>query len=337
MWFLEMMIWRWTLKTASLESRWERLSPDSKKPVFQLVDANHPLDFYIGRNPSGARLLLLVTEEKPESFKQLRSLTIDVFGREDGKWSLLIGLSNLALAHVFTLLCEDLIEGARRIPHADSPVSFVMNRLSMWQKLLEKSGTTLLSEQEVRGLAGELLYLSCRLVPALGLNAAIRGWVGPLGGDQDFQIPDSLWEVKTVRGTATTVNISSELQLFSLGARLTLVLICIEESSLPPSESLFSLNSLVDSLRKKIAQNLDLDEVFESKLTLAGYQTRPEYDIPVFRAAWIREYDVTESFPRIIPPMLSAAVSRVGYEVLISACDAYLETQIDNVKVDHEP
>ena len=323
------------MKKILLEVRWQELIPDVNKPVFQLVDATHPLEFYIGRNPSGEFLLLLVTKEKPYPAKPMRTLKIDIFEREDGRWSFLIGLSDSELRHVFALLCEDLIEGARKIPDFAKPVSYVIGRLAMWQRLLERNTNGLLSDVEIRGLVGELVFLKCRMIPFAGIEAAIQGWVGPQLGDQDFKIPSLLCEVKSVRPDAISVSISSEMQLYSPVSKLVLALIYLEENNQNESDRDFSLNGLVRSLRRIVSQDFDTSELFESRLYQAGYLTRSEYNSPIFHVISVKEYEITEKFPRLTPPDLPIGVSSVSYNINISAFEKFLKSQIEDVRINY--
>jgi hypothetical protein len=311
--------------TESLETRWERLQPDAAKPVFQLVDASHPLAFYVGRAPGGERLLLLVTPERPQVTRTFKAVRIDVYGREDGRWSMLITLRSTDLGHVFSLFCEDLIEAGRSVPYPDKPLIFVMRRLALWQRLLERGGTDLLSEEAVRGLVAELLFLVLDLMPRIGNRAAVESWNGPYGADQDFQCPDRAWEVKAVRQGAEIVQIASENQLYAPSYALFLVVLGLADSE--DAGSAFSLNSLISAIRSKLSKDADALELFDTRLIEAGYVAREEYERPLFIVPWMHSYSVTDSFPRIVKPELPHGTGSVRYELNLEACRPFLIEQ----------
>lgn len=323
------------MTSQSLESRWDGLLPDPLKPAFQLVDSTHPLALYIGRDTDGNRLLLLVTSERPQMPKQMRAIRIEIYEREDGKWSFLIRLVSPELGHVFALLCSDLIEAARTVPDPSSPVTFVMKRLALWQRLLERTASGLLSESEIRGLAGELVFLLTQAIPSVGLTSAVDSWAGPAAADQDFQGPGGAWEIKTIRADAETVQISSERQLCFSSGTLRLVVIRLDESDPAKGTGGFSLNSLVREARRVLADDVAALECFEGRLVEAKYLMRPEYEGPLFQIGWMKSYEIRDGFPRLVPSMLPDGVCRVRYEVALKACEAFLAETLTNVRPIH--
>lgn len=317
----------------SLESRWDSLTPDPLKPVFQLIDSSHPLALYIGRDTEGNRLLLLVTAERPASPKQMRAIRVEIFEREDGNWSLLIRLVTPELTHVFALLCSDLVEAAWSVPKADAPVAFVMKRLALWQRLLERTGSGLLSDSEVRGLVGELTFLLVRMIPSLGLRTSVASWVGPAGADQDFQEPEAAWEVKTIRADVDAVWIASEMQLHSSARSLGLVVIRLDEREAIPG--VFTLNMLVKEARRLLLDDTDAMEQFERRLVEVGYLMRPEYDRPFFSIGWMRLYEIRDEFPRLVPAGLPTGVRNTRYELTLAACEPFLVESLNDVRPIH--
>lgn len=318
-----------------LDNRWDSLVGDPLRAVFQLFDAKHPLDFYIGRDTNQQRLLLLVTEEMPPSIRDMRAVRIKTFKRDDGKWSLLLTLEDTSLVPMFSMLCKDLIESSRNtgLP-ATGLLSFVLKRLSGWRKLLERGMPDLLSESEIRGLCGELRFLQ-RLFAQIGKSEAVKSWVGPEQANQDFQAPAAAWEVKTIRPGAHAVTISSEFQLQTVDRRIHLVIFELADSMLGEVKA-FTLNTLVNDIRAELADDHDVSEIFEERLIAAGYLPRPEYDDPVLVERSVGIFEVSTGFPRITPEMLAPGISRVDYEILLDACDEFrIEPSLFAEKKDH--
>ena len=305
-----------------LEARWDTLKTDPLHAVFQLCDASHPLDFYIGKDSDKKRLLLLVTLEAPPAIRNMRAIHIRTFKRDDGKWSLLLTLDSISLAPMFSLLCDDLIEASRNtgLP-AEKSLSFVLKRLTNWRKLLERELPGLLSENEIRGVCGELLFLH-RLFEHLGKSEAVAAWVGPKKADQDFQAPDSAWEVKTIRPSAQRVTISSELQLQITTRDIYLAVFELADCMAEESNA-FTLNTLVDKVRNSLADDHDASELFEERLITAGYIPRHEYDEPSLVERSLAVFAVAAGFPCITREMLALGISLVEYDLLLTACDNY--------------
>jgi len=306
----------------SLDDRWDSIAPDPLHAVFQLFDAQHPLDFYLGKDGDKHKLLLLVTLQEPPAIRDMRAIRIRSFKRDDGKWSLLLVLDSSGLSPMFSMLCEDLIESSRNtgLPARQS-LSFVLRRLSSWRQLLERGLPDLLSENEVRGLCGELLMLK-RLFVHIGKRDAVRAWVGPKGADQDFQAHNAAWEVKTIQSGATSVTISSESQLQTKSRDLFLVVIELSESAHTAPDS-FSLNSLVEDVRGSLADDPDSIDVFETTLSAAQYVSRSEYSIPRLNALSHLLFSVRDDFPRITGNQISLGISHVTYELSLQACEHF--------------
>lgn len=307
----------------SLESRWNALTPSTETEVFQLYDPTHPLDFYIGRDIQGQRLLLLVTSDQPPVSKELRAIRWQTFKRDDGKWSLVFRLTNTELSPLFSLLCEDLIECGRRIPDPTRPIGPLMKRFYNWQRMLEKGHFGLLQESELRGLCGELVALERVMVPALGLLESVRSWVGQESADQDFQIADKAWEVKTIRSDSKAVRISSEDQLCSISRSIQLLVVQLDER-LAGELGVFTPNELVVRIRALLEPDPDALDIFDQRLLSAGYVVRPEYDQRFFLVARIHGYRVDENFPHIRRSMLMPGVAKVTYDVSLEACKPFL-------------
>jgi hypothetical protein len=308
------------MMTTRIDSRWQALEPDPEKPVFQLLDAGHPLRLYIGREITGEFLFLLLDEEKPPTMKGLRSVSIRTFERGDGEWALLLTLTRPELFGMFSLLCEDLVASSRHLPKGSAGGRFLSVRLASWRLLLEEGRADLLTTSQVRGLFGELCVLDRYVLRKFGVMDGIRSWVGPLGADQDFQFAGQACEVKTVWPDGVSISISSEMQLHSSTRAVTLAVLSLDETR---DEQGLSLNALVSQLRTSLAEIPEARESLEERLAMAGYLVRQEYDTPSLKVVDARMYTVNGDFPRILPSMLPAGVTRVRYQLLLAACAPY--------------
>ena len=309
-----------SIPKTKIEERWVALEPAPDKPIFQLLDADHPLKLYIGREMTGEYLFLLVDPESPPKLKSLRSVRISSVERHDGQWSLVLSLAQTELAGVFALLCEDLVESSRHLARGSSGVKLVARRLANWRRLMEEGGSGLLSSAEVRGLVGELLVLDCYFLDRLGSVAAVNAWGGPLGSDQDFQLAEEAWEVKTIHADSTAIEVSSENQLDSASREIFLTVIPLEESVGGAGNS---LNDLVLRLKARMDDQPLARDTFDERLVALGYMSRSEYDAPRFRVGKVRTFRVQGNFPRLTAKDIMKGVAEVRYKVLLDACKLY--------------
>ena len=111
--------------------------------------------------------------------------------KEDGNWE------------IFLSLCNDLIQATRQTDDTSSAVKAILRRLTRWQEFLKKSRINVLSEEEIKGLIGELIFIKNHLIPAFGNDQAIKYWQGPEGLPQDFNVNDSAIEVKCQNGATS--------------------------------------------------------------------------------------------------------------------------------------
>ncbi|MFV9066127.1 PD-(D/E)XK motif protein [Serratia fonticola] len=307
----------------NLRERWESLVADSSKPVFQLIDADHPLDFYIGKDPSGNLLILLVTDHHANIVKQMKYVKVDVFEREDGRWSLLIRLLSLELIPIFLLFCTDLIDSSRNLVGNECHITYVMSRIALWQRLLERNNNGLLSPSEVRGLVGELVFLMRSMVPLYGKRDAVDSWVGVYGAAQDFRLLDKAWEIKSIHPDSSYVRISSAEQLHSNIRSIKLVTVSLSEIE-EKSEKASSLNEFVTQARRLFLDLPDVATAFEQRLVEIGFFMRKEYDMPFFVVNEVCSYGVEDGFPRLYSTQIHPGIQSVNYEVTLEACKSYL-------------
>lgn len=304
----------------NFEARWEELPPHPESAVFQRVDEQHPLDFYLGKDVTGEWTLLLVTDEQPADSSHIyQAIHVITRKRNDGRWALLFRLVTEELGKLFSLLCEDLVESSRHIEGLSRPASFVMARFTRWQRLLERGGSGLLDEATLRGLVGELLFMERFAIRLKGIHDAVSGWQGPAGADRDFMFPGHDFEIKTIRAGATSVRISSAEQLDVQDKTLDLVVIQIDDADVKRHPDAFTPLELVARLRTTIEPDSSATEMFESRLMEAGFVAREEYGQREFRVVQIRTFRVTGDFPAIRRSQLPSAIGRVIWEVDLQA------------------
>lgn len=166
--------------TTRIEARWHALTPALDKPIFQLLDAEHPLKLYIGREMTGQFLFLVVDPEQPPEINSMRSVQVSALRRQDGHWSMILKLNQPELAGVFGLLCEDLVSSSRHLTRGTTGMKMLCRRLVNWRRLLEEGGDGLLSPSEIRGLFGELWILDRVFLDNFEASEAVVAWVGPL-------------------------------------------------------------------------------------------------------------------------------------------------------------
>ena len=310
---------------------WARLkNPVQLGPAeLDAVPARLGLDILLAVDAHGARHLLIPigSETDGATDHQSRGLRADTrpLAVADQSERLFIDMAcaELSALHQFDALSGevvDLVVGG--MPPADA----VLQTLARWRRFWGAAPVEGLSEDQIRGLFGELWFLVVWLL--LRSVSAVQHWVGPAGSRHDFQWPVHAIEAKcttSVRGHVHWINGIDQLDPPEGGA-LQLFSLRIREE--PSAQN--TLVSLVDRIKLQLAAESELLDLFEVRLAQTGYSVadRQRYMETRFRVVDERLYSVTSGFPRIsvssFPLGLPVGVEAVRYEINLESASALL-------------
>jgi hypothetical protein len=304
--------------TSLLDKIWSDVAPSADVSTFRRVDETHPLDLYVGIDPLGARVLLLLTDVEPPAIPATpRGFDIEKGRRTDGRWALTVSLRIPELSKLFSHLCEDLVESLRTGCRPEQAGKFVMERIARWARLLARSPKNGLDELSYRGLLAELVVLQRILVPAVGIGTAISSWFGPLDADQDFRLPSRLVEVKSTVIGSLTVTISSAEQLDVHDFPLCLVTVPIGDGLQGID---MTLGDLIGAIRELARPNLASLNLFDERLGMTGYDPKDTYSLRPFTTGRIHYFRVASEFPRLVRSLLPTAFVSVQYQLDLGLC-----------------
>lgn len=279
-------------------------------PVYWAVDyeGNRAIYFEYPRTTGNGR------DISTPAFKSISMRDIDCGHRVR---AFVVTLEAAGMEDIFFEMCCDLVHAVQEMPKATTRTALI-HRLERWSSLFRgvRAG---LSLAEQRGLFAELVFLKRYGIPTMGESNAVKGWIGPEKGRQDYRFGQTFIEVKSKRGAgANTVTISSEHQLYSSDEeRLFLYVLEENEANGNGGSSLTELATRIkDSLSSPIART-----EFMGKMLQAGFDFVTRYDT---RWTLGKEfiYLVEGSFPRLIN--LSDGISHVTYSIDLSACVEYM-------------
>lgn len=288
--------------------------------------------FWWGKAQNGWPVLLFeLSESHVELLRPKRpkvnGLAIDLISLDDtARQGLIISLTRPSDADIFYRLCVSIIRAADIAEIEAQAVVSVLNHLERWQDFLSNARRRLLSSDEIRGLFAELTIIRTLVeeyhVPAVD---AVAAWQGPLKKPQDFEFPAGAIEVKATGGSrASTVQISSEMQLQVGTGSLFLVAVELFDSSADPSAT--SLNDLARGVEVLVGPAAA--RTFRDRLAIAGYAELPDYDLPRFTTGRLEVYSVSDGFPSIRGSVLPAGISRVRYDLDLNAARVFLVPRI---------
>lgn len=301
--------------------KWNSISPFSDG--YLLVSDDHPLAFHIGYSGDSQKTFIVLNTGKVDKVSSSKAVQVNNVQLRDGTYALSFLLKYPTLDELFVKLCWDLMEASRE---AAEPLKQLVDQYRKWQRLLQQIREGILSSAEQKGLIGEMLFLESRIA-CDGESAAVTGWVGPEGSDQDFNY-DHFWaEIKSTTIAGSTVTISSLQQLDRTDNGYLIVYY------MDPTDSVglqsVSLDEAVKKVSDLLTDNASKNQ-FECKLARVGYQHRDaeKYHMHRYRCADNAVFAVTADFPRLIKNCVPAEVVGAKYELNLPAIERFKRQEI---------
>jgi hypothetical protein len=300
-------------------SIYKEFQNDFPSHYFKRIGDNRHLSLYIGRDDDGRYSFDFRGSFAPVRIPSSNVIAVEQFNDEKAL-TLRFSLENSSLLEYFCTFCEDLLESTNIIVDDDTAYKTLRSRFFSWRQLF-KPNSGRMSEQEVMGLIGELLFLQKYLIPKMGADSALDSWTGPEKLHKDFSFDSEWYEVKTVSFGKESVKISSAEQLDGD----TVGYLCVYELERMSA----NFNGIrVNQLVKDIISELDSAqqrELFMDKLNLYGFDFSQEYDQLVFVVKNYTVYMVdSDNFPRIRKNVLPDAICKISYEIQLSKISQFV-------------
>ena len=317
--------------TADPGDPWKDIAPPGRAPSVSArrVDPASPWGVFWAVDSDRNCLLILQHRkeiEAPHRLPRLRGLRVDVHAPADEPhdW-LVIRLVDREQREIFHRLCLDIVAATGLARTEEQAIQRFLARTWRWHRLLTGARDGRLSDEEQKGLLGELGVLGKRLVPALGAAEAVKCWTGPLDSPKDFEIGGICVEAKTRRGAAAPhVAVSSEHQLDSSGVDILFLHVAEVSAGGSDAAGAVTITEVASDLREMVAEcDMAAVDLLEERLTAAGFEWTDDYS----DRRWIlgREhlFEVREGFPRVVPSMLPHGVSNLRYTISLRDCEPF--------------
>lgn len=285
------------------------------------VEVKHPLEWYVGYKEIDIKVLLIISEKEPELLQTSKSIAVSKGHRSDGRWALSFALMRVEQDSVFELLCADLIACSQAAGDDVEALALIAKRYKQWNKLLEHQRKSLMDENNRKGLLGELTYLCSVIDSGYPPLAAVQGWVGPDGADQDFVYSDGWHEVKSVGVATTSITISSLEQLCD-NEPGELVVIFIDKCA-PERKDAVSLGEQVDLILTRLHEDEDALALFERKLVSYGYIDLPEYREQKYVRSGSSRFLVDATFPKLTADNVMPQIIGAQYSISLAGIECW--------------
>lgn len=284
------------------------------------------IDIYSGLDDLQRPAILIKLKNKPNVVIKTQVLETNINLRKDNMWALLISLTNNKLIGVFEKLSSDLISSISNEKNQIIAERKLIQRYNEWQCLFEEEANKKLDFKEVQGLLGELYFINNILIPKQGVTKAISSWIGPIGGNKDFQLENTWFEIKTKSVNKNTIHISNKNQLFSEQLGYLTIVDCEKTSS----ELYNSINliTLYENICNQIKDENTLID-FMKKLASLNFIPSEYYQQFNFIIQGITFYEINDSFPQISISSLENAICNLRYDLSLPALTKYIKGEIE--------
>ena len=289
------------------------------KNVFSRVNPLHNIDLYVGHDEQGRYAIKYRGIFKPESsVKSVAGIAVNQYKNEDFN-TLQFSLMHNDNKGLFFTFCEDIIEATKTIADNKNAYKTILDRYYSWKKMFSTT-KKLLSESEIMGLIGELLFLRDYLFEKYGKAEALSSWSGQELTHKDFSYNDIWYEVKAIHSGKDSVKISSLEQLQSANDG-ELVVFSLEKMSA-------SYDGIkINKLALEILNVLELDErkdLFLSAIMSQGFTFDESYDEFVFELVSMSRYNVNSDFPKLTINDVSEAIIKAQYDLSLAILNNFL-------------
>ena len=266
-------------------------------------------------------------DEKKFLKKEFQGVSIELLVYPEFKEITFILLDN-ELDEVFALFIENIYESINNLDNESMVINQTLDSIAKWKKLFDKIKSTLLTEEEQKGLVGELLFISESIENEVSKDLMIENWFGPDYYNKDFVINNKGFEIKTTTQDRPTIKISSEQQLDKQDLNiLYLIQYNLEESK----SNGFTLPELINKVSLEIAVNYILKSKFDEKLLQIGYNhdDYSKYD-KKYKLIEKNVYNVNDDFPKITKSTLPKGIFNSIYNIEILVLDEFKIETLNN-------
>jgi hypothetical protein len=291
----------------------------TRPEYFSRIDNNHILELHIGLDDKCRKSIELRSKFKPSHIMGTATIEVGQFVKPEYN-TIRFSLKTDSMKGLFYVFCQDLIDQTRDLSNESLGYKAITDRYHQWKRLFVSSKKELLTEPQIMGLIGELLFLKGDLAKKFGLSKALYSWSGQKLTHKDFSLDDTWFEVKTIGTGQQNIKISSLEQLDSNNCG-EIIVIFIEKMS--PTYRGISLNKLVLEVAN-LFDTLEDRDLFYSKVSLQGYEYNDYYDEYVFEKKDIVHYQVNDQFPKLTPKGLPHGIIKASYEIALSDISEFI-------------
>lgn len=297
-------------------------------PGMSIVSGAHPLQFFVGRDEIGHARVVIRGPVKPQRPGLSGVVLVERFEDQSAQWNLSLTLQDRRFEEVFLRLADDMHARTASAPSEAVAIDRVTRVIDEWHRLLSRRPAGVLTMEELRGLVGELWLVLNWFTRDRSLEAALEGWLGPLGLPQDFWYEqDGYHEAKCIGPSTTTVRISSAEQLDPPDMQLLVLRVATTDETQPGA---LNLPNLVRRVHDALTETGASEQPLRDRLEHLNVDLAESfYHDTWFVVATIHLHTVNEQFPSIRSSALPDGIEGVRYQIDLDAMQHFCTATIE--------
>jgi hypothetical protein len=316
------------MENLNLNTKWELLGNEVIKNGYKALRINSTCipELFIGLDSVNQPCLLLFSEEDEDfvfkgSVKEKISLSLNIPNH-----TLIIELKDTNYIDLFNDLILSIYNRVYQISDKKTCIQEFVHSYYKWSEFFEEPVKNRLSNEQIKGLIGELHYLREILETANpeAVDSILESWIGPYETSNDFAWNEKNIEIKTKDISSSLIRISSEFQLLVQPLKtLELVVITVKTDYI----SGISLRDIITICSQLIRERLGNISIFLKALRQIGLspESSMEYDNLKFRIVQLNSYDCSsEIFPRLTTQNIQTGISNLKYSLNTNALTDFL-------------
>lgn len=321
------------MTSTELKQKWSGLSDNTVTTGFRSlrISPDCICELYLGVSKENKRCLILaLPANKHLNFKgiQKENLSIEYFVEKN---LIVLQLIDNDYHDLFDDLILSLYHGIKDISQVDEYSNHFIEAFYRWSEFFEDKKSDSLSEDEIKGLMGELLVLKFLITDPnkAEINFILNSWKGPYDKGNDFELETKYLEVKTKSPSSFDVKISSEFQLeVSTGKGLELIVV----SLLSDFTVGISIGELIFEIKKLVQEYSGENSILWKALSQKNITAKnvSQYDKYKFKPIDSISYNcASDDFPKLNRSNIPDEVSGLKYNLRTNLLTPFIVEQRD--------
>jgi hypothetical protein len=227
-------------------------------------------------------------------------------------------LSDPSVKDLFAAMGADLVSEVEKSQDESTAAQKVLRRIALWRRFLQRRDG-LLSNEEVRGLFGELHVLSIAITKR-GVDEALESWHGPERDLHDFRFDEGAVEVKTWRAESGAKIYISNADQITIDSVKPMQIAAVQISA--GATKGMTLAETVNNLKSQMS-GMQVQR-FEELLAAYGYLELHANDYnDRMQVLEFSLFSVREGFPHIETRNIPGGIGNLKYSIELGAVESF--------------